>query len=223
MAASRTGVARSLVSRSLTWATTALSRYLASGEWRDRAGAYAIQGLGATLIDRLGGRFLQRCGPALAVAFGAGSRALPLDFQRVRGIAGKALDLWFILRSDPSPQVRLAASCPFATFARRCGYCDDPVPALFRGAEDLSGRSRRLRPNLSHGHLQKPHWIRRPRHGGGPRHRQHARVRPRPRDRALRALRRRGGLRPPARFTPSASRPSGCWAGRRARSPRSAH
>jgi septum formation protein len=52
----RTGVARSLVSF-IDLDDTALSRYLASGEWRDRAGAYAIQGLGATLIDRLEGDF----------------------------------------------------------------------------------------------------------------------------------------------------------------------
>ena len=31
--------------------------YIASGEWRDRAGAYAIQGLGSILIDRLEGDF----------------------------------------------------------------------------------------------------------------------------------------------------------------------
>jgi septum formation protein len=31
--------------------------YLASGEWRDRAGAYAIQGLGAILIDSMRGDF----------------------------------------------------------------------------------------------------------------------------------------------------------------------
>ncbi len=31
--------------------------YLASGEWRDRAGAYAIQGLGAILIDSIRGDF----------------------------------------------------------------------------------------------------------------------------------------------------------------------
>ncbi len=32
-----------------------LALYLRSGEWRDRAGAYAIQGLGSMLIDRLDG------------------------------------------------------------------------------------------------------------------------------------------------------------------------
>jgi septum formation protein len=31
--------------------------YIASGEWRDRAGAYAIQGLGSVLIERLEGDF----------------------------------------------------------------------------------------------------------------------------------------------------------------------
>ena len=51
-----TGVARSLVTfRELDNAT--LSAYLASGEWRDRAGAYAIQGLGSILIERIEGDF----------------------------------------------------------------------------------------------------------------------------------------------------------------------
>jgi len=31
--------------------------YLASGEWRDRAGAYAIQGLGSVLVERVEGDF----------------------------------------------------------------------------------------------------------------------------------------------------------------------
>ena len=34
-----------------------LDLYLASGEWRDRAGAYAIQGLGSILIERMDGDF----------------------------------------------------------------------------------------------------------------------------------------------------------------------
>ena len=52
----RTGVARSVVTfRDLDAAT--LHTYLASGEWRDRAGAYAIQGLGSILIERLEGDF----------------------------------------------------------------------------------------------------------------------------------------------------------------------
>jgi septum formation protein len=34
-----------------------IDRYIASGEWRDRAGGYAIQGLGSTLVERLQGDF----------------------------------------------------------------------------------------------------------------------------------------------------------------------
>jgi septum formation protein len=34
-----------------------LDVYLASGEWRDRAGAYAIQGLGSLLVERVEGDF----------------------------------------------------------------------------------------------------------------------------------------------------------------------
>ena len=34
-----------------------LETYLASGEWRDRAGAYAIQGLGSILVERVEGDF----------------------------------------------------------------------------------------------------------------------------------------------------------------------
>ena len=34
-----------------------LTRYLGSGEWRDRAGAYAIQGLGSILLESIRGDF----------------------------------------------------------------------------------------------------------------------------------------------------------------------
>lgn len=52
----RSGVARSHVTfRSLDEETLRL--YLASGEWRGRAGAYAIQGLGSILIEELRGDF----------------------------------------------------------------------------------------------------------------------------------------------------------------------
>ncbi len=52
----RSGVASSLVTfNPLNDAT--LDRYLASDEWRDRAGAYAIQGLGSLLVARLDGDF----------------------------------------------------------------------------------------------------------------------------------------------------------------------
>ena len=50
----RSGVARSRVSfREL--APELIEAYLASGEWRDRAGAYAVQGLGSSLVERVDG------------------------------------------------------------------------------------------------------------------------------------------------------------------------
>jgi predicted house-cleaning NTP pyrophosphatase (Maf/HAM1 superfamily) len=52
----RSAVARSEVTfRDLD--RTTLDLYLASGEWRGRAGAYAIQGLGSILIARIAGDF----------------------------------------------------------------------------------------------------------------------------------------------------------------------
>ena len=39
-----------------------LARYLASGEWQGRAGAYAIQGLGAMLVERIEGDYLNVVG-----------------------------------------------------------------------------------------------------------------------------------------------------------------
>jgi septum formation protein len=50
----REGVARSAVTfRDL--GAVEIDGYLESGEWRDRAGGYAIQGLGSTLADRIEG------------------------------------------------------------------------------------------------------------------------------------------------------------------------
>ena len=39
-----------------------LARYVASGEWQARAGAYAIQGLGARLVERIEGDYLNVVG-----------------------------------------------------------------------------------------------------------------------------------------------------------------
>ena len=46
--------------------TPTLELYLASGEWRDRAGAYAIQGLGSILIARVEGDFSNVVGLPIA-------------------------------------------------------------------------------------------------------------------------------------------------------------
>jgi septum formation protein len=62
----RSGVAISYVTfKPLDDAT--LSRYLQSGEWRDRAGAYAIQGLGAIMVDELRGDFSNVVGLPLSL------------------------------------------------------------------------------------------------------------------------------------------------------------
>ncbi len=48
--------------------TAALAAYVATGEWRGRAGAYAIQGRGAALVDEIHGDYLNVVGlpvPAL--------------------------------------------------------------------------------------------------------------------------------------------------------------
>jgi septum formation protein len=39
-----------------------IARYLESGEWEGRAGAYAIQGFGATLVERIEGDYLNVVG-----------------------------------------------------------------------------------------------------------------------------------------------------------------
>jgi septum formation protein len=39
-----------------------IARYVAAGEWEGRAGAYAIQGLGATLVERIDGDYLNVVG-----------------------------------------------------------------------------------------------------------------------------------------------------------------
>lgn len=50
----RSGVERTVVGfRTLDEAL--ITAYLASGEWRDRAGAYAVQGLGAALVEKVDG------------------------------------------------------------------------------------------------------------------------------------------------------------------------
>ena len=64
----RSGVARSEVTFQALDEPT-LELYLASGEWRDRAGAYAIQGLGAVLVDQVEGDFSNVVGLPLRLLF----------------------------------------------------------------------------------------------------------------------------------------------------------
>ena len=54
--------ARRRSSRSATLTPRDLGHYLASGEWEGRAGAYAIQGLGASLVERIEGDYLNVVG-----------------------------------------------------------------------------------------------------------------------------------------------------------------
>jgi septum formation protein len=57
----RTAAARTIVEfRSLLPAT--IDTYVATEEWRGRAGAYAIQGIGATLVNRVEGDYLSVVG-----------------------------------------------------------------------------------------------------------------------------------------------------------------
>jgi len=46
--------------------------YLASGEWRDRAGAYAIQGRGAALVEGIDGDYLNVVGLPVAALISSG-------------------------------------------------------------------------------------------------------------------------------------------------------
>ncbi len=53
------------------------ARYVASGEWEGRAGAYAIQGLGAGLVERIEGDYLNVVGLPAALLVRLLSERLP--------------------------------------------------------------------------------------------------------------------------------------------------
>jgi septum formation protein len=59
-----------------------IAAYVACGEWRDRAGAYAIQGLGATLVERVEGDYLNVVGLPVALLV----RLLAQRFPGIYGI-----------------------------------------------------------------------------------------------------------------------------------------
>ena len=54
-----------------------LATYLAAGEWRNRAGGYAIQGLGAALVERIDGDYLNVVGLPAALLVRLLARRFP--------------------------------------------------------------------------------------------------------------------------------------------------
>jgi septum formation protein len=54
-----------------------LSAYIAYGEWEGRAGGYAIQGLGASLVERIMGDYLNVVGLPAALLVRVLSRRFP--------------------------------------------------------------------------------------------------------------------------------------------------
>jgi septum formation protein len=75
----REGVERSEV----TFATLSeadIDRYVASGEWRERAGGYAIQGLGSTLVERVEGDLSNVIGLPVGLLLELAPELAPQDF-----------------------------------------------------------------------------------------------------------------------------------------------
>jgi septum formation protein len=60
----------------------AIEAYVASGEWRGRAGAYAVQGLGGRLVERIDGDYLNVVGLPGALLVGLLERHAPALLHR---------------------------------------------------------------------------------------------------------------------------------------------
>ena len=158
-----------------------------AGSGAERAGGYAIQGAGAALVRAIGAitRTSSACRWRPAGPLSRAAERAPLSDSRPR---------WHVLRAD------IALQIGWQRCGRRGGPLDCrrtrlPLRALRRGAPAARGRrpsAPRERASLSstYGHLQLPDRFRWPRHGGRPGDRQHARLRARPRDRAVGAERR---------------------------------
>jgi nucleoside triphosphate pyrophosphatase len=54
-----------------------LAHYVSSGEWENRAGGYAIQGLGASLVERIEGDYLNVVGLPAALLIRLLSKHFP--------------------------------------------------------------------------------------------------------------------------------------------------
>jgi len=71
----RTAAARTAV-RFRALGPADIDRYVAGGEWRERAGGYAIQGRGAALVDAIEGDYLNVVGLPVAALLGLDPRFL---------------------------------------------------------------------------------------------------------------------------------------------------